>query len=71
MRQTMNALKVPADAVNADETANNMADTSSNFFRPKRSAAQPATSDPIRQPSSAQLLAQPMERAVVSPKYVS
>ena len=66
MRQPINAPKLPAKAVNADDTAKNTADSRSNFFRPKRSAAHPATSEPIRQPSRAQLLAHPIERAVVS-----
>ena len=66
IRQTTNRVKVGAHPVSTEEIAKIAAEAISRILRPKRSAAAPATSEPSRQPSNAQLLAQPISRAEVS-----
>ena len=59
MRQTTNQLKLSAQPVSTDDTANSTPEASSSRLRPKRSERPPEASEPARQPSSAQELAQP------------
>ena len=71
MRHTTNQVKLGAQPVRADETANKAAETSSNFFRPNLSLSPPETTEPNRQPTSAQLLAQPLACWLARWKYFS
>jgi hypothetical protein len=66
MRQTTKNANVGAHPVSTEETAKIAAEAIRRILRPKRSAAAPATSEPSRHPSNAQLLAQPISRAEVS-----
>ena len=60
MRQITKAAKLCVQPVNTDEIANKNAARISSFLRPKRSLAAPDAIDPIRHPTRAQLLAQPI-----------
>jgi hypothetical protein len=71
IRQMTNATNEPAHPVSTDETAKRSAAASKSDFRPNRSLSAPVTSDPIRQPSSAQELAHPTSAAVVRSKLFS
>ena len=71
IRQTTNQRKVDAHPVRTDETANSSAETSRSFLRPNLSLAPPAISEPSRQPSKAQPLAQPTRASLSSSKYFS
>src|SRR5450432_2053454 len=64
--QKTNPVKVCAQPVKTEETANRKADRIRVFLRPKRSVKRPEASEPTRQPSRAQLLAQPMSCLLVS-----
>ena len=59
IRQTTKTGKVLANAMPMDEATKLKAAAMSTGLRPKRSLSQPDTSAPPRQPSSAQLCAQP------------
>src|SRR5450756_609828 len=66
MRQTTNRLKLPAQPVNTDETANKNAAKISSRLRPNLSLRPPASSEPSRHPSRAQLLAKPLRASGVT-----
>ena len=63
--QRTNTAKEPASPVATEDAAKSRADKASNHLRPKRSLSAPDTSAPIRQPSSALLLAQPISNEEV------
>ena len=71
IRQSTKAANVYAQPVRIDETANRRAAASSSLLRPSLSLSPPVTSDPSRQPTRAQLLAQPTSPSVSSWKYFS
>ena len=71
IRQTTNTAKEPAHPVSTDETAKRSAAARSSFLRPNRSLSAPVTSEPTRQPSSAQVFAHPISAAVVRSKHLS
>ncbi len=60
MRHTTNQVKAGAHPVSTLETAKRNAERMSTFLRPQRSLSRPEAMEPARQPSRAQLLAQPM-----------
>ena len=66
MRQATNAVKEYAHPVSREETAKSTAARMSSFLRPKRSLMAPETMEPIKQPTRAQLMAQPMSSSLVS-----
>jgi len=59
MRHTTNQENDGAQPVSTDDTAKSSAERISSRLRPKRSLTAPTNTAPARQPSSAQLLAQP------------
>ena len=65
MRYVMNAVNENAQPVSTEETAKSAPESSSERLRPSRSPIMPESSDPARQPTNAQLLAQPMSVSVV------
>ena len=60
IRQTTNHGNVDAQPVSTEETANRNAARISSCLRPNLSLSPPETIEPTRQPSSAQLFAQPL-----------
>jgi hypothetical protein len=66
IRQTTNQSSVVAHPVRMDDMAKIKAEISSRILRPNLSLSIPDTSDPIRQPTSAQLLAQPLSVSFTS-----
>src|SRR5690349_21619329 len=63
IRHPMNSLKRPAQPVSTEEMAKRKAEKISSFLRPNLSLTAPASRDPARQPSKAQLLAHPLSAA--------
>ena len=71
IRQRMKAEKMCAQPVRIDDAAKSIAEASRTGRRPKRSLKAPATDEPSRQPTSAQLVAQPMRWSEVRWKKTS
>ena len=71
IRQTTNAANEPAHPVSTDEAAKRRAAARRSLLRPNRSLSAPVTSEPSRQPRSAQEFAHPISAAVVRPKLFS
>ena len=71
IRQNTKALKLNAQPVKSDETANRIADRINNLLRPNLSLSAPEMREPSRHPSNAQLFAQPAVPALESWKYFS
>jgi hypothetical protein len=68
MRRSTKAENVDAAPVKTEETANSCAATTSSLRRPRRSLNALQIMDPSRQPTRAQLLAQPISCGDVSSK---
>ena len=71
MRHTTNHVNTGAHPVSTLEMANRNADRMRSLLRPRRSLRPPAAMDPSRQPSRAQLLAQPTRCSLLSWKQRS
>ena len=68
MRNTTNQAKAGAQPVSTDETANSRAAATSSRLRPNLSLRPPVRTAPARQPSRAQLFAQPRRALLDKPK---
>jgi hypothetical protein len=66
IRQHTNALKLYAQPVKTEETANSNAHAINNLFRPNLSLKAPERREPAKQPSNAQLFAHPMDSGSLS-----
>jgi hypothetical protein len=71
MRQGTKTANEFAIAVPIEDSVNVTAAAMSSFFRPRRSLSAPETAAPNRQPTRAQLIAQPISKELVRLKYFS
>ena len=71
IRQMTKTRYVPAMPVPSAEMVNRIAANRSSRFRPKRSLSAPEITAPSRQPTRAQLFAQPTSKDEVKLKYFS
>ena len=70
-RKTTNTVKSPASAVQTAEMVKKKPARMRSFLRPNRSLNPPDTRAPMRQPTRALDMAQPISDGVVSPKNFS